>query len=63
MFTDINLLIDAEKHISNETMIYRLIGIFGDRLPKDVQQEMREIAKEEKKEFEKCNKKVEKHLK
>jgi len=59
---EIENLIDAEVSRNRENLIYQLLGQFGDRLPKDVQTEMREQAKQERKQLDKLTNKVVKRL-
>lgn len=44
---NIQILLDAEISQAKESMIYQLIGKFGDRLPNDVSDEMRKMAENE----------------
>ena len=60
--TEIGTLIDAEISRNRSSLIYQLIGHFGDRLPKDVQTEMREQAEKESKQVDKMTNKVVKRL-
>ncbi len=63
MIQEIKALIDAEVSRNRSTLIYELLGHFGDRLPKDVQAEMREKAEKESKQFGEMTNKVIKRLK
>lgn len=62
MIKEIETLVDAEISRNRSSLIYQLIGHFGDRLPKDVQTEMREQAEMEMKQFDKMTNKVVKQL-
>jgi hypothetical protein len=62
MYKEIENLINAEVSRSRENLVYQLIGHFGDRLPKDVQTEMREQAVQERKQLDKMTNKVVKQL-
>jgi hypothetical protein len=56
---EIENLIKAEIALARENMIFQLLGQFGDRLPKDVQNEMREEAEFESRTRKKLKKRVE----
>lgn len=62
MYKEIETLIDAEISRNRSNLIYQLIGHFGDRIPKDVQTEMREQAEKESKQVDKMTNKVVKRL-
>lgn len=62
MIKEIETLIDAEVSRNRSSLIYQLLGSFGDRLPKDVQAEMREQAEKEYKQVDKMTNKVVKRL-
>ena len=62
MIKEIEILIDAEVSRNRSSLIYQLLGHFGDRLPKDVQTEMREQAENEFKQVSKMHNKVVKRL-
>ena len=55
---NINDLIKAEIALARENMIFELLGEFGDRLPKDVQNEMRKKAESESQTQKKLEKRV-----
>jgi len=63
MYKEIEILIESEVSRSRQNLIYQLIGHFGDRLPKEVQTEMREQAEKEGKQVDKMTNKVVKRLK
>jgi len=62
MYKEIEILIESEVSRSRQNLIYQLIGHFGDRLPKEVQTEMREQAEKEGKQVDKMTNKVVKRL-
>ena len=62
MIKEIQILIDTEVSRNRSSLIYQLLGHFGDRLSKDVQTEMREQAEEERKQVHKMRDKVVKRL-
>ena len=62
MYKEIETLIEAEVSRNRSSLIYQLLGHFGDRLPKDVQTEMREQAEKESKQVDKMANKVVKRL-
>ncbi len=62
MIKEIETLIDVEVSINRSILIYELLGYFGDRLPEDVQTEMRERAVKESKQVDKMTNKVVKRL-
>ena len=57
---EIENLIKVEIALARETMIFQLLGEFGDRLSRDVQKEMREQAEKENKTAKMLKKRVEK---
>ena len=56
---EIQNLINAEIALARENIIFQLLGQFGDRLPKDVQDEMRKEAEFENRTRKKLKKRVE----
>lgn len=62
MIKEIQILIDTEVSRNRSSLIYQLLGHFGDRISKDVQTEMREQAEEERKQVHKMRDKVVKRL-
>lgn len=58
MSKSIENLIQVEIASSRESMIFQLLGKFGDRIPKDVQAEMREEAELENRVQKKLKKRV-----
>ena len=62
MIKKIQILIDAEVSRNRSSLIYQLLGHFGDRISKDVQTEMREQAEKELKQVGKMHDKVVKRL-
>ena len=58
IMNNINDLIKAEIALARENMIFELLGEFGDRLPKDVQNEMRKKAESESQTQKKMEKRV-----
>ena len=62
MIKEIEILIDAEVSRNRSSLIYQLLGHFGDRLPKEVQSEMREQAEQEGKQVDKMTNKAVKRL-
>ncbi len=56
---EIENLIKAEIALARENMIFQLLGQFGDRLPKDVQDEMRKEAEFESRTRKKLKNRVE----
>ncbi len=58
IMNNINDLIKAEIALARENMIFELLGEFGDRLPKDVQNEMRKKAESESQTQKKLEKRV-----
>jgi hypothetical protein len=45
-----DLLINGDKSLARAAMVYQILGQFGDRLSKDIQEELRTIAEVEEKE-------------
>ena len=62
MIKEIETLIDAEVSRNRSSLIYQLLGHFGDRISKDVQAEMKEQAEKEYKQVDKMTNKVVKRL-
>ena len=62
MIKEIQILIDAEVSRNRSSLIYQLLGHFGDRISKDVQTEMREQAEKELKQIHKMHNRVAKRL-
>jgi len=62
MIKEIEILVDAEVSRNRSSLIYQLIGHFGDRLPKDVQAEMRVQAEKESEQVSKMTNKLVKRL-
>jgi|GEM_PF-6798272 hypothetical protein len=58
----IDKIVAAEIHRSNSGTRYEILGEFGDRLPKDVQNEIRKRAESDYKEHEKALEKVKKMM-
>lgn len=57
------LLIDAEVASGKVNLIYQLLGKFGDKLPKDIQDELYKLAEEEESKANSKKKKVIMNLK
>lgn len=60
--TTIELVLKEEEARTRECFLYELLGKFGDRLPIDVQEEMKKEAKFESNTRKKLNKRIERQV-
>lgn len=44
---DIQLLIDMKVSLGRETLLFQILGKYGDKIPVDLQEELRKWAEEE----------------
>lgn len=59
---EIELLIKRENALAKQNLLYQILGKFGDSLPKPIQNDIREMAEYEKKEYNKLGEKVAKNI-
>jgi hypothetical protein len=46
---DIQLLIDMKVSLGRETLLFQILGKYGDKIPTELQEELRKLAEEERK--------------
>ncbi|HSH52512.1 MAG TPA: hypothetical protein VK982_12380 [Bacteroidales bacterium] len=44
---DIQLLIDMKVSLGRETLLFQILGKYGDKIPQELQEELRKWAEEE----------------
>jgi|694.fasta_scaffold69704_2 hypothetical protein len=44
---DIQLLIDMKVSLGRETLLFQILGKYGDKIPQELQKELRKLAEEE----------------
>jgi hypothetical protein len=44
---DIQLLIDMKVSLGRETLLFQILGKYGDKIPMELQEELRKLAEEE----------------
>jgi hypothetical protein len=44
---DIQLLIDMKVSLGRETLLFQILGKYGDKIPTELQEELRKLAEEE----------------